>query len=101
MISPEQPGPGSAKVGTAAYAQIQSARKQVARAAAKRQEDTGVGTLNDSTDLNQQHPLGHCVFCAAKTPHVHERYARNGQQHARSMCLACNQEQPRATKESA
>lgn len=39
-------------------------------------------------------PKAYCRFCAARTPHRHERVAINRRQVARAVCLTCNKERP-------
>lgn len=55
------------------------------------------GLMKKSTEPGRRLPQGYCVYCEKKTPHVHERRAINRMQVVRSLCLACNREQPKET----
>ncbi|MGY3618356.1 ribosomal protein L40E [Bradyrhizobium sp. USDA 10063] len=46
-----------------------------------------------------RYPKGFCIFCSATTPHVHERLAIDRRLVTRSVCLACNREQPKEAKQ--
>lgn len=60
----------------------------------------GGGFMNQSNQPVLRFPQGHCVFCTSRTPHVHERFAVNGKQVVRSLCLVCNKEQPKEKSEA-
>lgn len=51
--------------------------------------------MDESNDSALRYPQAHCVFCCAKTPHIHERLAVQGRQVVRSLCLVCRREQPK------
>jgi hypothetical protein len=55
--------------------------------------------MGKSNEPELQYPLAHCAFCSTKTPHMHERLAVDGRQVARSLCLMCSREQPKAKDE--
>ena len=48
--------------------------------------------MTNSRGSEAQYPVAHCAFCETKTPHIHERIARDGSQAARAVCLTCRRE---------